>query len=231
MAGALLQFAGLASAEAQQSAPIVDDKYSLKADREAMDKLRENIPAEKRAENDEKAFMDQMMTDITKNPSEVRSKFSSIMSKKRDAFSKDMTKTREAFTKKQSEERNQFTTGQTKSRETFAKEKGHTSQERTDFYSKLDAERKEFYSKQKESRDSFEDETKTKRKDFDDYVRGKTDEFNQKHREFTQRYHDNKKNLELQKKQAAEKKRNLEKDLDKEYEAIKAKPATPLGTE
>lgn len=199
--GFLFQVASPAFAE-EKSAPLVDDKYSLKADRAAMEKLRENIPAEKRAENDEKAFMDQMMSDLSKSPSDVRGKFSSILNKKRESFSKDMNKARENFTKTQTSEREAFTKSQTERREKFSKSKGISSGERTEFYSKLDSERKDFYSAQKEKRDAFEDEIKTKRKDFDDYIRAKNDEFNQLHREYTQRYQDNKKAQEDLKKQA-----------------------------
>jgi hypothetical protein len=47
-----------AIAHAEEGRPLVDDKYSLKADRDALDELRKNIPIEVRKENDEKAFMD-----------------------------------------------------------------------------------------------------------------------------------------------------------------------------
>ncbi len=96
LAGMFLAACSTSSVQVNDT-PLVDDKYSLKADREALDALRKNIPPEKQKENDEKAFMDQMMTDFSKNPSEVRSKFSSIINKKRETFNKDMTKTREQF--------------------------------------------------------------------------------------------------------------------------------------
>lgn len=69
LAGLLLQLSSTALAESNQ--PLVDDKYSLKADREAMEALRKNIPAEKKAANDEKAFMDEMMSDLSKSPMDV----------------------------------------------------------------------------------------------------------------------------------------------------------------
>ncbi|MFM6930293.1 MAG: hypothetical protein ACKOX6_17635 [Bdellovibrio sp.] len=208
--------------------PLVDDKYSLKADREAMEALRKNIPAEKKAANDEKAFMDEMLSDLSQSPMEVRGRFTSILSKKRDAFSRDMTKIREEFQKKQTAEREAFSKEQSAEREKFAKTKA-TPQERNEFYANTDGKRKEFYQVQHEQRDVFEAEAREKRKNFDDYVRAKTDEFNQAHRDYTKRYEENKKNTADLKKQAAEKKKNFEKNIDQEYEPIRQKPVTPLG--
>ncbi|HWU41873.1 MAG TPA: hypothetical protein VN132_00505, partial [Bdellovibrio sp.] len=58
-----LFFATIIAKADSKTPPLVDEKYSLKADREAMDKLRQNIPEQVKKENDEKAFMDDMMTD------------------------------------------------------------------------------------------------------------------------------------------------------------------------
>ncbi|MNT39909.1 hypothetical protein D3C72_1761940 [compost metagenome] len=48
------------------------------------------------------------------------------------------------------------------------------------------------------------------------------------HRDYTKRYEENKKALADQKKQAAEKARDLQKNIDQEYENIKKQPATQL---
>ncbi|MNT92653.1 hypothetical protein D3C72_2339730 [compost metagenome] len=48
------------------------------------------------------------------------------------------------------------------------------------------------------------------------------------HRDYTKRYEENKKALAAQKKQAADKERNLQKSIDTEYENIKKLPATQL---
>lgn len=218
------------TAYAEAESNMVDDKYSLKADREALEALRKNIPAEVKKDNDEKAFMDDMMSDLSKNPSDVRGKFQSIINKKRELFNKDMTKKREDFSKAQSKEREAFSKDQGEQRKDFTKKKTSSS-ERTDFYEELEGKRKDFYSAQKEKRDSFEEDVRDKRKNFDDYIRAKTDEFNQLHRDYSKRYEENIKAKADLKKQAAEKRKNLEKDLDKEYEAIRQKPATSLGVE
>ena len=212
---------------ADDTTTLVDEKYSLKADRDAFEALRKNIPVQRQNENDEKAFMDQMMTDLTKSPAEVRSKFSSILNKKRSDFSKDMNKIRDEFNKVQKREREDYTRKSADERRAFASKK-NTSEDRKRFFDDQDVKRKDFYDGQKDRRESFEADMKDKRKTFDDYVRAKTDEFNQLHRDFTKRVEENKKALADQKKLEALKKKALEKNLEKEYEDIRKKPATNL---
>lgn len=207
---------------------LVDEKYSLKADREALKALRKDIPPERRSENDEKAFMDQMMMDLSKRPAEVRSRFNSILSKKRTQFNKDMTKTRQDFTRAQKKEREAFTKEQADARKSFGKRKV-TSDERRDFFADLESNRKDFYAAQKEKRDAFEADVQDKRKNFNDYVKSRTDEFNQLHRDYSKRYEENKKSLSDRKKQAAEKEKQLQEKLEEEYSTIKNKEPTRLG--
>lgn len=207
---------------------LVDEKYSLKADREAFEALRKDIPPERQKENDEKAFMDQMMSDLSKNPSDVRSKFSSIINKKREMFNKDMTKEREKFSKEQTKAREAFSKEQAAQRKDFSKRKSN-SDERKEFFDDLEGKRKDFYADQKEKRDEFEANTRDKRKNFDDYIRSKTDEFNQLHRDYSKRYDENKKAQGDLKKQAEEKRKQQQKNLDQEYDAIKKQTPTILA--
>ncbi len=210
----------LATSFSNAQAPLVDENYSLKADREAFEELRKNIPEGQRKENDEAAFMDQLVSDLSRPPAEVRNKFQSMVTKKRNLFSKDMNKAREDFSKKQKDERTDFTAKQKEAREDFAKKKVD-SKDRTAFYDKLEAQRKDFYTDQREKSDEFNEEIREKRKNFDDYIRAKTDEFNQLHRDFTKRYDENRKVVADSKKQAEQKRLQQQKDVDKEYESIR----------
>lgn len=199
---------------------LVEDKYSLKADLEAFAEVRKNIPEDKRKENDERAFMDQMMSDLSKSPSEIRNRFSSIVYKKRNLFNKDMIKARESFSKNEKKMRDEFNKEQSEVRKSFQKKKV-SSEERKEFFEDVEAKRKDFYLDIKEKRDEFEADVREKRRNFDDYIRSKTDEFNQLHRDYIKRYEENKKSQSDFKKQAAERKKNLQKELEIEYETIK----------
>lgn len=219
----LLVFSASTSAQEAEDRTLVDENYLLKADREAFEELRKNIPAEKRNENDEKAFLDQMMSDFNRTPAEIRSQFSRILNKKRTNFQKDMTKKRELYTREEKKTREAFSKHQAQLRKDFAKTKV-SSEERKEFFDDLSAKQRDFYAAQKEKRDEFEADFRDQRKNFDDYVKAKTDEFNQLHRDYTKRYEENKKALADQKKQQADKL----KAIEKEYEEIKKQPATEL---
>ena len=83
------------------SAPLVQDQYRLKEDREAFNEIRKDIPDDKKKQNDEMALVLNWMSDIQRPPGDVREKFDSIVTKKRNLFQKDMEKHREEFVKKE----------------------------------------------------------------------------------------------------------------------------------
>jgi hypothetical protein len=181
-----------AVASQTEKAPLVDDKYTLTADRQQLDELRKSIPEEKKKENDELAFMSQLFADEKKSPSQVREKFDSLLRKKRELFQKDMAKAREDYTKKEKKHKDEFTQQQDEARNDFKKRKS-TRDESSEFYNNLDAKRKEFYSTQRDQREAFESDMRDKRQNFDDYAREKSNEFNQELRAYTKRYEEAKK--------------------------------------
>lgn len=185
------------SASQNENKPLVDEKYSLTADRQALDVLRKDIPPEKKKENDELAFMQQLFADESKTPSSVRDKFDSLLSKKRELFQKDMTHIRETYSRDEKKHRDEFSKEQEEARAEFQKKKS-TSQERTDFYSDLEGKRKDYYSDEREKRDEFESDMRDKRKNFEDYTREKSDEFNQMYRSYSKRYEEAQKLKESQ---------------------------------
>ena len=94
--------------EAQVDTSKVDPKYSVAADRSEFDKLREQIPAEKRQENDEKALMAELMGEIKYAPDQVREKFMNVVRKKRELFNRDMDKARDQFNKDEKKNRDAY---------------------------------------------------------------------------------------------------------------------------
>lgn len=221
---------GCATGKSGQDGPLVDEKYSLKQDREALANLRKEIPEEVRRDNDEKAFMAEMMSDLSRSPMDVRNQFTRILTKKRELFSKDMNKTREKFSNDIKSKRDEFSRQQTSARTSFAGQK-KTADERSEFYNRLDSERREFNSEQQQKRDEFESDMRDKRKNFDDYIRAKTDEFNQLHRDYIKRYDEDKKARADLKKQTEEKQRQMQKNVDAEYETIRKQSPTYLESQ
>ncbi len=185
--------------EPDKEKPLVDDKYRLTKDREEFEKLRSQIPTEKRQENDEVAFVLGLMSELKYTPNEVREKFNTALRKKRDLFNKDMKRYREDFVKSEKSNRDKFTNELSEQRKGL-KNRKMSSKERSEFNSNLEAKRKEFYVEQKEKREEFESAIRDQRKNFEDYAREKTNNFNQDHRAYSKRHTDFKKEKEEERK-------------------------------
>lgn len=165
----------------------VDPKYSVSKDRAEFDKLRENVPAEIRQQNDEKALIAELTADLKYAPEVAREKFSNIVRKKRDMFSKDMSKIRDEFNKHEKKERDDFLSELKEERENFLKRKVDQDK-RSQFFSEQDEARRSFFAEQRERRDEFESDFRARRKDFDDYIKDKTDIFNAELKDYTVRW-------------------------------------------
>lgn len=168
-------------------APIVQDQYRLKEDREAFAEIRKEVPEDKKSQNDEQALILNMMSDPKHTPDEIREKFDSLVTKKRGLFQKNMEKQREEYVKKERRDRENFTKKAESDRKKFSEGK-HSPDEKSEFFADQDTQRRSFYSDQREKRDEFEANARDQRKNFDDYIRAKTMEFSQEHRAYIKRY-------------------------------------------
>lgn len=183
----LLPSCQLESKTSSVNAPIVQDQYRLKEDREAFAEIRKEVPEDKKYQNDEQALILNMMSDLKHTPFEIREKFDSLVTKKRDLFQKNMDKHREEYVKKERRDREDFTKTAEISRKKFTQGK-HSTDEKSEFFAEQDTQRRSFYSDQREKRDEFEANAHDQRKNFDDYIHAKTMEFNQEHRAYIKRY-------------------------------------------
>jgi hypothetical protein len=84
----------------QDNRPLVDDKYSLQADRKALEEMRAQIPPEKKRQNDELALTLGMMSEVKKSPSDVRSQFDTVLRKKEVSLIKTSRKSAKPSPKK-----------------------------------------------------------------------------------------------------------------------------------
>lgn len=179
--------------------PLVDSKYSLAADRKQFEEIRGEIPEQRRQENDELAFILDMVsdskTDLKTPPSEIRSKFDQMLRKKREIFDKDMKKERDVFTKEERKKRDTFLKEQQEARGFFNREK-QTREKKNDFYKELDAKRSDYFSTERERRADFESDVRERRKSFEDYARSTTNQFHQELRAYQKRYDEAKKQRE-----------------------------------
>lgn len=184
------------------SAPLVDEKYSLRADREKMEEHRREVPAERRAENDEMAYVLQLFQEVKAPPQDIRSKFDSALRKKREALNRDLQKERENFTKEERRNRDRFLKNQKDERDAFLSAKPAKDQ-REEFFKDQDEKRREFFSDEREKRNDYESDVRERRKSFEDYAREKNNEFNQEYRAYVRRYDEWKKTKEAEKRESA----------------------------
>jgi hypothetical protein len=171
---------------------LVDSKYSLSSDRQAFDDIRSSVPEQKKRENDELAFVLNLLSEVKLPPSEIRSKFDSVVRKKREVFDKDARKEREEFNKQERQKRDDFLKNQDLARKEFNAVK-HSKDERDRFFASNDEARKTYFANQREKRDDFESSMRERRKNFDDYIRERQNYFNQELRSYSKKYEDLKK--------------------------------------
>lgn len=169
--------------------PLVEPKYSLAADRQAFDELREQVPAEKKVENDEAAFLLQLFSNPQRPPAQIRDQFDQNLRKKRQSFDQDLRKEREKFTIEERKKKEQFLKDQKKSRDDFNRQK-QNREEKNEFYRDQDQKRSEYFADERDRRRDFESDIAERRRNFEDYVRQKRSEFNEELRIFTQKQKD-----------------------------------------
>lgn len=178
--------------------PLVDEKYSLKKDREAMESLRSEIPEKKKNENDELSFILNLMADHQRNPESIRSQFDQALRKKRELFDKDIRREREDFTQKERKNREEFLAQMKEKRDQKFQQKLKPT-ERADFMKEQDGQRAEYFAAEKDRRNDFESDVRERRKNFEDYAREKQNWFNQELRSYRKSFEENKKSQQKEK--------------------------------
>lgn len=182
------------STEKKSETPtLVEDKYRLKEDRDAIETLRADIPEEKRQQNDEIALNLKWMNEKKMTPSAIRSSFSQIVAKKRKIFNQDINKSRQEFSTTEKAKRKEFDDKMRLERESIRAYKKSNSKEKKQMMENLEIKRKEFNLSQKSLRDTYEEEVKDKKKSFEDYMKQRNDEFNADLKIYTIEYNEKKK--------------------------------------
>lgn len=167
------------------------EEIRLKEDRSALEELRKDIPAEVQAENDEIAFILNLMTKEKSNPTQIQSRFNTALRKKRQNFDKKERKLREAFNREQKKQREEFLANLKKER----KETDHKKldrEARQAKYTEYDVKRREFFNEERDERREFESLAKERRSEFDSHIREVRGRFNQEYKTYVETYYDKK---------------------------------------
>jgi hypothetical protein len=196
------------------------DELSLKADRESLAEMRKDIPKEKQQSNDELALHLNLMKE-GREPSEVRSKFYKIITKRRDDHRHKVTKLRDTYRKEETKRRDEYLKASKQKREEFMKSK-RDSADRKEFYEEQDKARREFFADERERRNNFESELNAQSKDFESYMRERQKEFDEQYRLYSKTYYE--------KQREKDKAKGPGSSVDP-YKRLLEAPAEPLGTE
>ena len=181
-------------------------EISLKADREELAELRQQVPAEKKEANDELALLLNLMGEVKLRPSEVQARYQSLTLKRRDQFRKKADKLRADFRKEEAKRKEKFLKEQGVARKDFKPPKGDRAASK-EFFAEQDHKRREFFDGEKDRRKDFESELTTQSKDFDSYMREKQKEFSEQLRLYSKRFSE----VEKEKRELEQAKREAER--------------------
>ena len=174
-------------------------EVSLKQDRSELKELRKDIPIQKQRENDELAYLLNMLREDREiNTSSVRQRFNRELRKRRNIYKKVMKKRRDEFTKNQKRAREEFVAKQKSERTSFNRST-KDREDRAQFFSEQDQERRTFFGDQRDRSSAFRDETNQRQRNFNDEIREKQKEFNQLIRDYDRRQRERRKALRTEK--------------------------------
>jgi len=228
----------LALAGCQQAPPLkkpdrsattpIADEVSLKADRSQFDEMRKEIPEDVRRDNDELAYVEELVRQSDEEPGKIREKFSKAVHNRREKFDKAARKRRDEFNGKEKRDRDEFLKKAQKDRDDFMKKnKKARAEKRKEFFDDQDAKRQSFFAGQREARSEFEAQETEARRTFEAYMTEKSNKFNGEMRDYTSTYYDRRKNLDLKKQAEAKAKKN---ELKKEITGGGGAPAANEGS-
>ena len=163
-----------------------------------MEELRKGIPEKQKRSNDELAALLALLPESEQQPSEFRSRFSTLVSQKRDAMDQLMREKRDTYSNQERTNREAALKVMADAREKYLKDK-HGSEDRAQFFDRQEDQRRAYFAKQDEKRKDFESKMQDERKKFDDYIRERTSRFEDIYRDYIARYYERKKNLDLKK--------------------------------
>lgn len=177
------------SRESDSNSNETKQELSLKNDSEEVARLRKNVPAEKKAENDDLRDILSLLGEVKKAPNEHREKFESRMrairekqriahQRQRDAFNKEERRSREHFLEELKVERDRFFRSK------------HDADEKRDFTTKQNDARQEYFADEKDKRRDFESDVRQKMNDQTAFYKEKSDEFYKELKIYTTKYNE-----------------------------------------
>lgn len=190
--GPLLLFGSACSSRPKVESYTFSDQvspndYRPSEDRAALEALRKDIPPTVQAENDEKAFIEELLpADLSRSPEEARQKFNSTLQRKREKFNSAMSRERNAFQKLQQKEREDFGK-ETEKRRSEIKRKNLKKDRLKDAYDVIEQDRKDFNSQQRDASDKYYENYKAKQAEFSEQLKDLQSRFDLKFKDYREK--------------------------------------------
>jgi hypothetical protein len=194
----------------------LDQEMSLKEDRESLDELRKEVPADTQKSNDELALFLNLIRQGTEAPQAVREKFNSLVMKRRSSFREKVERLRSKFRDDETRKREAFLNDQQKKRDGYLRRK-HDPRDQRDFLRDLEKDRVTYFADERARRSSFESEIRAQSRDFDSYMRERQKEFDEQYRIYSKKF--------------SEKPKEKKAVTGDEFKRLDNAPAAPLGTD
>lgn len=194
----------------------LEQEMSLKQDRDSLNNLRSEVPAETKKTNDELALFLNLIKQGTENPQTVRDKFNTLVMKKRASFREKVEKLRSRFRDDETKKREAFLKDQQKKRDNYLRKKRDPKDHR-DFLADMEKERQQYFGDERARRSNFESEVSAQSKDFDSYMHERQKEFDEQYRIYSKKF--------------SEKPKDKKAVTGDEFKRLDDTPAAPLGTE
>jgi hypothetical protein len=179
------------------SEPLAEEA-SLSEDQKELEELRQNVPEDRRQQNDELREILSFMGELKDPPHRVRERFDRASRRVREKHRKEVQRAREAFNKQEKEYRDTFYKKLKHEREDFLSSKP-TREKRQKYFDEQDTQRRDFQADERDRRHQFTSDLKMKDDDFNQRLRDLTTEFNQEYKNYVRRYNEHLTNLKKQK--------------------------------
>jgi hypothetical protein len=194
----------------------LNQEMSLKEDRDSLNELRKEVPADTQKSNDELALFLNLIKQGTETPQTVRDKFNGLVMKKRSSFREKVERLRNKFRDDETLRRETFMRDQQKKRDNYLRRK-HDPRDQRDFLRDLEKDRVTYFADERDRRSSFESEIRAQSRDFDSYMRERQKEFDEQYRIYSKKF--------------SEKPKEKKAVTGDEFKRLNDAPAAPLGTD
>jgi len=163
---------------------------SLAGDNQSIEALRNEIPVERREENDQLKQILNLTQEVVQPPGVIRDRYNRLASRMREQQRRDARIKREQYNRKERKERDEFFKKLKDDRDGFLKNKRISRELRQQFFSEQDISRRQYTADERDRRQKFNADLKIEADDFFSRMRMQDAEFGEALKLYTERFNE-----------------------------------------